>query len=275
MFVEAARKTAAISISETVTDTVRLWLIMGRDLDNAQTNPHGRKTKNKRALAMPKTGKDIFDAEQHRIDVDALAHRILAFMVQHQRRGESGVFTDGLVWSASMIAEHAGISERVEQVEEALQYLLKNMLVERRLGQWYITRIAEEILEAEMHYTSIRTGASTFEFRLEALTGMDRFGNRTELESAALPSNAGADCSTNRTENDMVNHCARVERDERDAKKLGMTVDEMRDGIDNGSVKRCKGIDGVVRSHWGKFYRGQSLCIECRKRLRKAERWKR
>lgn len=217
-----------------------------------------------------KTGKDAFEQEQKRIDTDANAHRILALLVQFQKRQDSGTFVDGLIWTSEMIALHCGMSDA--EVTPALEYLLKNALVERRGNQWFITTIAKEIIVAEMEYTTLRTGEIEFEFKTEAITGMDKYGNKSKLKRAALPHGGHADGSTNREENKTVERCASSENVRRIATENGCTEQDAMGHLHTGRIHRCGtcGLQRMHHKHGGKNGKQwQSACIGCRK----VERW--
>ena len=218
---------------------------------------------------------DIYEAEQRKIDIQANARRILILLVQFQKSGDEFSFSDGLQWTTEMISGQLNIG--VHETEDALAYLLKNRLVQYRSQQWFIATIADEVIRNEIRATHFSLGSITRVFVTEAESGMDRFGDETQLRNVALQSGALQEIPVNNVENEAIDLCTRVEKIRRIAIELSLTVQEVNEGFQTGRVGRCNGIPGEVEPHWGEFHlhngkngqRRQSRCIECRKKARR------
>jgi hypothetical protein len=217
---------------------------------------------------------DSFTTEQQRIDRRQNAFRVLELMVQFQHRTEHESFDDGLVWTAEMIACHLKELDKISTTQ-ALVWLLKREYVERRGNEWFSTKEGRAAFSDEIRNAWLETGAPAHEFRNEALTGMDRYGAPTRLTRAALPSSSFC-AKENNAETRMLDQCEHINKICTIAAHLGLSLEETSEGLQIGRVRRCKGIDGTS-PHWGVFHRHngkngkawQSLCINCRKKLRR------
>jgi len=227
---------------------------------------------------MPNNGKsrtDIYEVEQRKIDLQANARRILILLVQFQKSGDEFSFSDGLEWTTEMISGQLNIE--VTEAEDALAYLLKNRLVQHRSKQWFIASIAEEVLQHEIKATHFNLGSVTRIFVQEAESGMDRFGDETQLRNVALQGCAITENPVNDVENETIDLCTRASKIRAIARDLSMSVQEVNEGLQTGRVGRCNGIPGEVEPHWGEFHfhngkngqRRQTRCIECRKKARR------
>lgn len=211
---------------------------------------------------------------QELIDIDQNAMRILVLMVQHQRRTAFGSFEDGLRWYTKMIADHLRVDESAAM--RALNHLQNAGKVERRGDEWFITLEGTESLQADIKSVGLNLGSWAREFRDEALSGMARSGARTTIENAALPyASPPPYATTNRTEDKAIAGCDRELAVANIAIAVGLPLDETRDGLNTGRVRRCNGTDpwhwGVFHAHGGKSgKKWQSLCIECRRKIRKS-----
>lgn len=217
---------------------------------------------------------DSFTTEQQSIDRRQNAFRVLELMIQFQHRTERESFDDGLVWTAEMIACHL---KNLDEggATEALFRLLKLGYVERRGNEWFSTNEGRAAFSDEIRSACLETGSSVREFKNEALTGMDRFGEQSRLTRVALPSPSSHARKSN-AEDRMLDQCERINEICTIAAQLGLSLEETSEGLRIGRVRRCKGIGGTP-PHWGVFHRHngkngktwQSLCINCRKKSRR------
>lgn len=186
----------------------------------------------------------------------------MLLLVQYQRLSARGSLTDGLLWSTKMIAERLSSSEQSTSV--ALLSMLRLGYIEQRGKEWVKTIDGEALFLEEIRNTKIN--ASPWAFREEALTGMDSKGNRSRITRAALPSATAENSSRNREEDDMLSISLRGAAIKAIARDLGLTKDEVVEGLNTGRVGRCKGIHGV--EHWGIFHKRSEggwkhLCKDC------------
>ncbi|MFA5377742.1 MAG: hypothetical protein WC455_18475 [Dehalococcoidia bacterium] len=161
-------------------------------------------------------------------------------------------YSVGFGWTDTMISGIIGISVRESQ--KALARLVKVGHAETRnrkgIRHWWATEDGKTWLE-EIGVNNLPISDGVAAFREEALTGLVEAPGKVGLKSeesllryAALPTAEWRGL--------------RLQKEERFADS---TLDE--------GYGICPGIPGDVKRHIGKFHKGQSRCIECRKRMRK------
>jgi hypothetical protein len=212
----------------------------------------------------------MISVEQFKIDREALAWRILQMMVQYR----------GLAWIRDRFMWEFRATDSM--VQAALTWLLKRGYIERRGERWYLIQDKDTETEYlnELGKVDLKTGQSVYQFREEALTGMDRRGNQSELSRAALPS-PSAPYVCNPEEIAILTQCQLVDLIRIIAEEAGLSAEEAAEGLRDGTVAKCRGTDGRA-PHWAKFHKNTSsrhsrqyLCRECSKIVRRKRRQQR
>lgn len=214
------------------------------------------------------------DLEQFKIEREQTAWRIMRVMVMH---GALPWTRERLTWELMVVdsmvqASLAWLSKQTYTDENGHVH---TGFVECRGDRWYKTTTGENAYLEQIRATRFRTGQSTHEFRTEALTGMDARGNQSEFTWAALPSPGD---EHPRPDDKLITDCARMERIRMIADAIGETVEDTIRGLNDGTVWKCRGIDGVI-PHWARFYpdrtrgkRRRHLCQKCWRKMMKHRR---
>ena len=163
---------------------------------------------------------------------------------------------------------------RGDRLDAALAWCFKLEYIERIGKKYGITRDGRDYCDDAKGNPHL-TVAGHRSFVDESLTGLKqtlpkiRKGGdwqRSEITSAVLPK-AGVDRGYG-TEPERIlmeiEHMRRAEK--QTAVTLGITVDELRELVQADLVRICRG-GGI--EHVGRFHKGQTMCVECKRGRRK------
>lgn len=210
--------------------------------------------------------------DQHAIDVERDAMNILRLIVRWSDVSD-------IVWTRDAIKEWTGIDDRPasrwalargvlaqtydsrRRLSEALEWLTKREYLQvSRSGQYTRTTDGERAYELAAANGRFRVDARLF--RDEALTGVTASGARSQLTRAVLPSTSVMQAGVTCDDVWLLMRAARVRNNL--AVTLGLTVDEVMHGMEDGTIRRCPACGSTAR-----FHKNQTACIECRRDRRR------
>lgn len=184
--------------------------------------------------------------------------RIILLLRPRPPEGEEDLIPE-IVWTRPNIERWTKL--KGQRLSAALEWLVDREYLEvSRSGQY--TRTTDG---ARAYARAAAQGRFLVNARLwrdEALTGMTGSGKRSRIIDAALP--RSSEMQRGVVAPDPAFLMAKGEHLRSMASELGVTLDELHAGIQDGSIRRCPACGQTA-----KFHENQSACIACRKARRK------
>lgn len=172
----------------------------------------------------------------------------------------------GLVWTKRTIAHVANFHEA--RVDTAVCLLERNGYISISGGRYDPTQDGREYYQSALRRATI--GTSLTAWKDEVLTGMDRLGERTSIDTAALPGPVVMQANYDTPERIMGAYEVELRAKKKVCRALGIDLEEYARREKDGSLHLCRGFDKIP--HIGIFGRRgkgwQHLCKACRKRQR-------
>jgi hypothetical protein len=201
---------------------------------------------------------------QNQIDVERDAMGILRLLVLWRE-------VSNIRWTREAIEEWTGVDG--SRLSSALEWLVEREYCQvSTSGQYTRTTDGERAYGVAARHGRFRSNWGAW--KDEALTGLVSGGRpgacsdspgdwqRSKLTRAALP--RGSEMRSGVVAPDPAYIMSISERRRAIADELGVTMDELHEGIRDGSIRKCP-----VCGKTGQFHENQSACITCRKTRRK------
>ncbi len=202
---------------------------------------------------------------QTRIDREVDAVRVLLVIQGFQERDLNGDESPGLVWTTDLFCTLLGWA--TERAENVLKWLRRQAYLTTYRGEHRITDLGKDFIVGALE--RIDLSIATTPWVNEVLTGIRPGGQRnnanwqrSRIDNAVLPGPPKAPCEERTPEDEVTT----LQMQAREAKKLGLTLEEFREGVQNFRIRICKA--GSNDAHIGIFHNGQTACRDCRKRRR-------
>lgn len=180
-----------------------------------------------------------------------------------------------IAWTISAISEHFGL-EKADCIM-AVHWLVMNDLLEHRSGQYYRTSSGEYAYHLASQ-ASAQLDASPWEWKDEVLSGMDKWGDQTKIDGAALPATGKPGSHGNSEERFALTRIQHMSNMQKIADTVELPLKATIEGIADETIKKCtccgewKRPDQYWRKNAKNGQKLQSACIDCMKAKRKRSR---
>jgi hypothetical protein len=219
-----------------------------------------------------KPKKQIHIVRQSKLKSEQTAYRVLGAILRFQDvEANDNKFsrTKSVKWTIDVLSEHLGIE--YESVAESVYWLVMKGYLECRGTQYFRTVAGDVAWHEATEAIHFAAGNAQFEWRTEVLSGMDKDGDQTQIDRAAIPATGRIDNPRNKEEDSALKRISSERRFQRIADDVGMSLADTIDGITEGSISICNSCGKWARHHRhnGTGKRFQSACISCRKGKRR------